>query len=86
MLDTGIDIPDVANLDFFKIIHSKTKFLQMVGRGTRLRPDLFGSGEDKEFFAIFDYYGNLEFFNENPKGSERSSVESFSTRLFRHRI
>ncbi len=60
MLDTGIDIPDVANLVFFKIIRSKTKFLQMIGRGTRLRPDLFGPGKDKTYFAIFDYCGKLE--------------------------
>lgn len=86
MLDTGIDIPDVANLVFFKIIRSKTKFLQMIGRGTRLRPDLFEPGEDKEFFAIFDYCGNLEFFNENPEGVDGSSVEPLSARIFKHRL
>jgi len=86
MLDTGIDIPDVANLVFFKIIRSKTKFLQMIGRGTRLRPDLFGPGDDKEFFAIFDYCGNLEYFNENPEGVDGSSVEPLSARIFKHRL
>jgi type I site-specific restriction endonuclease len=35
MLDTGIDVPEVVNLAFFKIVRSKTKFWQMVGRGTR---------------------------------------------------
>src|SRR5205823_2367956 len=50
MLDTGIDIPEVVNLVFFKLVRSRTKFWQMVGRGTRLRPDLFGLGLDKEFF------------------------------------
>jgi type I restriction enzyme R subunit len=44
MLDTGIDIPEVVNLVFFKLVRSKTKFWQMVGRGTRLCPDLFGPG------------------------------------------
>ena len=48
MLDTGIDIPEVVNLVFFKLVRSKTKFWQMVGRGTRLFPDLFGPGQDKK--------------------------------------
>ena len=50
MLDTGIDIPEVVNLVFFKMVRSKTKFWQMVGRGTRLRPDLFGPGRNKRYF------------------------------------
>src|SRR6266478_10195079 len=66
MLDTGIDIPEVLNLVFFKLVRSKTKFWQMVGRGTRLSPNLFGIGKDKECFYIFDYCQNLEFFGQNP--------------------
>ena len=66
MLDTGIDVPEVVNLVFFKLVRSKTKFWQMVGRGTRLCPDLFGPGQDKEFFYVFDYCQNLEFFSQNP--------------------
>jgi type I restriction enzyme, R subunit len=62
MLDIGIDIPEIVNLVFFKMVRSKTKFWQMVGRGTRLRPDLFGFGRDKKYFYIFDYCQNLEFF------------------------
>jgi type I site-specific restriction endonuclease len=38
-----------------------TKFWQMTGRGTRLRPDLFGPGEHKSCFYVFDYCGNFEF-------------------------
>ena len=86
MLDTGIDVPDVANLVFFKIIRSKTKFIQMVGRGTRLRPDLFGPGENKAFFSIFDYCGNLEYFSINPDGIEGKATEPISTRIFKHRL
>jgi len=86
MLDTGIDIPEVVNLVFFKIVRSKTKFFQMVGRGTRLRPDLFGPGLHKGFFYIFDYCQNLEFFNLNAKGVEGSSQESLSTKLFKTRL
>lgn len=51
MLDTGIDVPEVVNLVFFKAIRSKSKFWQMIGRGTRLRPGLFGPGEDKKDFC-----------------------------------
>lgn len=86
MLDTGIDIPEIVNLVFFKIVRSKTKFFQMIGRGTRLRPDLFAPGIDKEFFYIFDYCGNLEFFNQDAKGVEGSAQESVSTKVFRARV
>ena len=68
MLDTGIDIPEVVNLVFFKLVRSKTKFWQMVGRGTRLCPNLFGPGRDKQFFYIFDYCQNLEFFSQARRG------------------
>ena len=47
MLDTGIDVPEVVNHVFFKAVRSKSKFWQMIGRGTRLCPDLYGPGEDK---------------------------------------
>lgn len=62
MMDTGIDVPDVLNLVFFKNVNSKIKFLQMIGRGTRLSPDLFGPGMDKQGFLIFDYYDNFNYF------------------------
>lgn len=86
MLDTGIDVPEVVNLVFFKLVRSKTKFWQMVGRGTRLCPDLFGPGFDKEFFYIFDYCQNLEYFSQNPEGSAGSLVESLSAKLFKARL
>lgn len=62
MMDTGIDVPDVLNLVFFKRVHSKIKFLQMVGRGTRLSPNVFGPGLDKQGFLALDYYDNFNFF------------------------
>ena len=71
MLDTGIDVPEVVNLVFFKIVRSKTKFWQMLGRGTRLCPDLFGPGQNKEFFYVFDFCQNFEFFNQNPQARRR---------------
>ena len=86
MLDTGIDIPEVVNLVFFKPVRSKTKFWQMIGRGTRLRPDLFGPGRDKENFYVFDFCGNLEFFSQDLPGSEGSLQKSLNQRLFETRL
>jgi len=86
MLDTGIDIPEIVNLVFFKMVRSKTKFWQMVGRGTRLRPNLFGLGRHKEFFYIFDYCGNLEFFSQNPETVAGSANESLGKKLFANRV
>lgn len=86
MLDTGIDVPEVVNLVFFKTVRSKSKFWQMIGRGTRLRPDLFGPGEDKADFFVFDFCGNLEFFGQDLPGSEGSTQKSLSQRLFESRL
>lgn len=89
MLDTGIDVPDVLNLVFFKIVRSKTKFWQMIGRGTRLcpdKPDLLGPDQPKEHFFVFDYCGNFEFFNEHPEGVEGSTQDPIATRIFRTRL
>jgi hypothetical protein len=86
MLDTGIDIPEVVNLVFIKLVRSKTKFWQMVGRGTRLCKDLFGPGKDKAFFYIFDYCQNLEFFSQNPDTVDGALGESLGKRLFKARL
>ena len=86
MLDTGIDIPEVANLVFFKLVRSKTKFWQMVGRGTRLCPDLFGPGQDKEGFYLFDYCQNLEYFSEEIPATDGSVADSLGKRLFTARL
>lgn len=86
MLDTGIDIPEVVNLVFIKLVRSKTKFWQMVGRGTRLRKDLFGPGKDKAFFYILDYCQNLEFFSQNPTTTDGALGESLGKRLFKARL
>lgn len=86
MLDTGIDIPEILNLVFFKKVRSKTKFWQMIGRGTRLCTDLLGVGEDKEEFLIFDFCNNFEFFRMNPKGFEGSGSETLTEKLFNIKI
>src|SRR5450830_206057 len=85
MLDTGIDIPDVVNLVYFKMVRSVSKFWQMLGRGTRLRPDLYGPGQDKEDFYVFDFCGNLEFFNTEVPTTDGSLVRSLTERLFEAR-
>lgn len=82
MLDTGIDVPEVVNLVFYKQVFSKTKFWQMFGRGTRLCEDLFGPGQDKKEFYIFDYMGNFEFFAQNPQGKEASDTGSLAEKAF----
>ncbi len=86
MLDTGIDIPEVANLVFFKLVRSKTKFWQMVGRGTRLCADLFGPDQDKELFYLFDYCQNLEYFSQDLPATEGSVGDSLGQRLFNARL
>ncbi|MDO8359938.1 MAG: helicase-related protein, partial [Devosia sp.] len=86
MLDTGIDVPEVVNLVFFKLIRSKTKFWQMLGRGTRLCENLFGPGEDKECFYVFDFCQNLEFFSQNPKVTDGANAKGLSERLFAARL
>ena len=86
MLDTGIDVPEVCNLVFFKPIRSRTKYWQMIGRGTRLCKDLFGIEADKKEFVIFDFCENIEFFNDNPKGFETETGKSLSQRLFELRL
>ena len=86
MLDTGIDIPEILNLVFFKKVRSKTKFWQMIGRGTRLCSDLYGVGIDKEGFRIFDYCGNFEFFRTNKNGKEAKMMKSLTENLFNIRI
>lgn len=82
MLDTGIDIPEILNLVFFKKVRSKAKFWQMIGRGTRLCKDLFGPDKHKEQFYIFDYCGNFEFFRENRNLVEGKIVLSVTERIF----
>ena len=80
MLDTGIDVPEVVNLVFFKKVMSKAKFWQMIGRGTRLCPGLL-DGEDKNKFYIFDFCGNFEFFRMN-KGKASANTLALSGAIF----
>lgn len=80
MLDTGIDVPDVLNLVFFKKVMSKAKFWQMIGRGTRLCLGLI-DGKDKDCFYIFDFCGNFEFFRMN-KGKPTANMIALQGAIF----
>jgi type I restriction enzyme, R subunit len=71
---------------FFKRVRSKTKFWQMLGRGTRLCRDLFGPGLDKEYFQVFDYCENFEFFNQHLQVTEGAAAASVSERRFVARL
>ena len=82
MLDTGIDIPEILNLVFFKKVRSYAKFWQMIGRGTRLCSNLMGEGLDKERFLIFDFCNNFEYFRVNKNGAESGVVESLSEKIY----
>lgn len=86
MLDTGIDVPEVVNLVFFKVIRSKVKFTQMIGRGTRLCEDIFGPGDNKTTFKVFDYCKNFEYFDANPKGMPIGVSNPISQQVFEKRV
>ena len=85
MLDTGVDVPSVLNLVFFKCVRSKIKFMQMIGRGTRLCPKVFGDADKKEFY-IFDWCGNFEYFSVNSDGANPVAMKSLTERLFALRL
>lgn len=71
---------------FFKRVRSKTKFWQMIGRGTRLCENLFGEGQDKTHFVIFDYLGNFEFFRAHKEGLLGKETQSLSEAIFAKRF
>jgi len=86
MLDTGIDVPEVVNLVFAKPVKSYVKFWQMIGRGTRLREDLFGDGRHKTEFLIFDHWSNFWFFDEQYNEHQPPVQKSLLQNLFETRI
>ncbi len=86
MLDTGIDVPEVVNLVFFKVVRSKVKFTQMIGRGTRLCKDLFGLNDDKKTFKVFDYCQNFEYFDANPEGLPVGVAKPVTQQVFEKRV
>lgn len=85
MLDTGVDVPSILNLVFFKRVKSKIKFMQMIGRGTRLCPGVYGD-RDKDKFYIFDWCSNFKYFSVHSDGAEPVAVKSLTERLFSLRL
>lgn len=85
MLDTGIDVPEILNLVFFKKVMSRAKFWQMIGRGTRICEKLI-DGEDKQRFYIFDLCCNFEFFRLHAKGREAGTVSTLQERMFNTKV
>ncbi|MFD7324695.1 DEAD/DEAH box helicase family protein [Streptomyces sp. NPDC059875] len=86
MLDTGIDVPEVLNLVLFKPVYSRTKFWQMLGRGTRLCADVYGPGRDKDGFHVFDLCGNAEFFNQDLDRASARQAPSLTEKLLRRQL
>uniref|UniRef100_UPI00286BA878 type I restriction endonuclease subunit R n=1 Tax=Chamaesiphon sp. VAR_48_metabat_135_sub TaxID=2964699 RepID=UPI00286BA878 len=86
MLDTGVDVPEVVNLMFFKPVYSRVKFNQMIGRGTRLCLDLFGVGLDKQEFLIFDLCANFAYFQQQIKEKDPKPADSLGEKLFKARL
>ncbi len=86
MLDTGIDVPDILNLVFFKRIYSKIKFVQMIGRGTRKSEDIFGHFKHKNQFYIFDFCDNFSFFEINTEGRKVNQEFSITQKVFQMKL
>jgi len=86
MLDTGIDVPDILNLVFFKRIYSKIKFVQMIGRGTRKSNDIYGHLKHKDVFYIFDFCDNFSFFEINPEGRKVNQGLSVTQKVFQMKL
>ena len=88
MLDTGIDIPEILNLVFYKKVKSKAKFWQMIGRGTRKCKDIYGVGKDKEDFLILDFCRNFSYFEMKDKFEEDNTklTKSLSSRIFENKV
>ncbi|WP_430399939.1 DEAD/DEAH box helicase family protein [Flavobacterium sp.] len=86
MMDTGIDAPRVLNLVFFKVVRSYAKFWQMIGRGTRLCPDVYGPNQPKDHFLIFDVCKNFEFFEIEKGGRETKTAKPITQQIFEDRL
>ncbi|HEY9752951.1 MAG TPA: DEAD/DEAH box helicase family protein, partial [Coleofasciculaceae cyanobacterium] len=86
MLDTGVDVPEVVNLVFFKPVYSAVKFNQMIGRGTRLCLNLFGPGDHKTEFLVFDLCGNFDFFSQSIPEANQNLSEPLTSRLVKARL
>lgn len=75
LLTTGVDVPNVRNVVFFRYVESPIAFYQMVGRGTRLDP-----ATGKLMFRVYDYTDATRLFGAEfktrvrPAPTERAEV------------
>jgi type I restriction enzyme R subunit len=60
LLSTGVDVPCVRNVVFFKYLKSPISFYQMVGRGTRI-----DAPTEKLMFRVYDYTDATRLFGED---------------------
>ena len=86
MLDTGIDVPEILNLVFYKKVKSYAKFWQVIGRGTRLCKNLLGKGQDKDKFLILDFCGNFDYFRVNTNGQDNGKQVGLTERIFNTQV
>jgi type I restriction enzyme R subunit len=86
MLDTGVDVPEVVNLVFFKPVYSEVKFNQMIGRGTRLCPNLFAIGTDKTEFLVFDLCDNFAYFSQEIAENNTPATMGLTSRLLKAKL
>lgn len=70
LLTTGIDAPMCRNIVLFRPVGSMVEFKQIIGRGTRLYPDL-----DKLSFQIIDYTGATELFSDPEFDGRPETIE-----------
>ena len=68
LLSTGVDVPEVRNIVFFRYLSSPIAFYQMVGRGTRLAPG-------KLMFRVYDYTDASRLFGAAFLAKARSVTE-----------
>lgn len=60
LLTTGVDVPIVRNIVFFKYVRSPIAFYQMIGRGTRI-----DEATNKLMFRVYDYTDATRLFGED---------------------
>jgi DNA repair protein RadD len=83
ILTTGFDAPNIDMIAMFKATESRTLYVQMVGRGTRLHPD-------KDNCLVLDFVGNINrhgpVTNLIPSNKKISRKNDETTEGFTHRI
>jgi len=73
IMSTGVDIPCVRYIAFANLTKSVGKYIQMLGRGTRLDPKT-----GKYSFKVLDFVGLCERMEDNGKGTEKENKKVIS--------